>query len=213
MKNLILVLAIVILCMLFWPLAKKPDIVQQPVETKQKAAISTQSRSAEEPAVKPPAPVPAPEKPAASSAAIIPSQQPIVAEAPPAPPAKPAVAPEAKPAQQPVKAAPGEPLISERAARQALNFVGADPIAELVWIQAINDPALSRKARRNLIEDLNEEGFPNPKRITPDDLPLIVSRILLIEELAPHAIDDANADAFREAYKDLVNMFKRLTLR
>jgi hypothetical protein len=35
---------------------------------------------------------------------------------------------------------------------------------------------------------------------------LIVSRIQLIEELAPYAMDQVNADAFREAYKDLVNL-------
>jgi hypothetical protein len=37
-----------------------------------------------------------------------------------------------------------------------------------------------------------------------------VNRIQLIEELAPDAMDDVNAAAFQEAYKDLVNMYVRL---
>ena len=36
-----------------------------------------------------------------------------------------------------------------------------------------------------------------------------MSRIALIEELWPSAMDDINAEAFREAYKDLVNMYFR----
>jgi hypothetical protein len=96
-------------------------------------------------------------------------------------------------------------------ARTALAYVGADPEAEEVWAAAINDPSLSAHARQDLIEDLNEDGFPDPKHVTPDDLPLIVSRLALIEELAPDAMDQVNADAFAEAYKDLVNMYGRLT--
>jgi hypothetical protein len=33
-----------------------------------------------------------------------------------------------------------------------------------------------------------------------------LNRLQLIEELAPNAMDQVNADAFAEAYKDLVNM-------
>ena len=75
---------------------------------------------------------------------------------------------------------------------------------------AINDPNRSSEERKDLIEDLNQDGFPDPKNVTEDDLPLILSRLLLIEELAPDAIDEVNADAFQEAYKDLVNMLERL---
>jgi hypothetical protein len=63
--------------------------------------------------------------------------------------------------------------------------------------------------RSDLIEDLNEDGFPDPHHVTPDDLPLIESRILLIERLAPEAMDEVNFEAFAEAYKDLVNMYAR----
>jgi hypothetical protein len=64
-----------------------------------------------------------------------------------------------------------------------------------------------------LIEDLNEDGFPDPKNITPDDLPLIMSRIQLVEQLAPAAMDDVNFAAFAEAYKDLVNMLGRVAVQ
>ena len=100
---------------------------------------------------------------------------------------------------------------SERAAvaRQALAFVGADPEAESVWLDAINDPERSAHERSDLIEDLNEEGFADPRNPTIDDLPLIQNRLALIEALAEDAMDDTNAAAFAEAYKDLVNMYAK----
>jgi hypothetical protein len=104
-----------------------------------------------------------------------------------------------------------EPIIPVPIARAALGFVGVDPEAEEVWFWAINDPTLSPKDRKDLIEDLNEDGFPDPKNITVDDLPLILSRIELIEEIGPDAMDDTNAEAFAEAYKDLVKMLARLS--
>ncbi len=94
-------------------------------------------------------------------------------------------------------------------AREALSFVGIDLRAEEVWAEAINNPELSAKVRQNLIEDLNEDGFPDPKNITIEDLPLILNRIELIEEYAPLAMDDVNAAAFMEAYRDLIKMYSR----
>ena len=94
-------------------------------------------------------------------------------------------------------------------AREALELVGVDPMAEAFWLQAINSPDVSAHDRSDLIEDLNEEGFADPKHLTPDDLPLIVSRLALIEREAPFAMDETNAAAFAEAYKDLVNMYER----
>ncbi len=104
-----------------------------------------------------------------------------------------------------------DPVVKEKRARAALALIGRDPEADEVWIQAINDPSLSANARKNLIEDLNEDGLSNPRNPTSDDLPVIEYRIQLIEELAPDAMDKANADAFQEAHKDLVNMADRLT--
>jgi hypothetical protein len=147
----------------------------------------------------------------------------------PATPVAPAKVPDLLPAEL-VAAAPAEPErvespaprlksppsaanapVSEPLARAALGWVGVDRDAEAVWVQAINDPRLSAKTRQDLIEDLNEEGFPDPKHPTTEDLPLIVSRLELIEQLAPSAMDEVNDAAFQEAYKDLATMYARLT--
>jgi hypothetical protein len=103
-----------------------------------------------------------------------------------------------------------QPIVALPVARQALSWVGADADAEEVWVAAINDPNMPPEARKDLIEDLNEEGFEDPKHLTRDDLPLIVNRLQLIEQLAPDSVDDTNAAAFAEAYKDLLHMFAKL---
>ena len=104
-----------------------------------------------------------------------------------------------KPGSAPVQG--NDPL-----ARAALSYVGADPEAEAYWLDTISDPTVSADERQNLIEDLNEDGLSDPKHPTPADLPLIVSRIWLIEELAPWSTDRVNTEAFAEAYKDLQNL-------
>ncbi|MDP9175666.1 MAG: hypothetical protein M3O30_17620 [Planctomycetota bacterium] len=104
-----------------------------------------------------------------------------------------------------------EPQIPEPLARAALNYVGQDPYAEAIWEAAINDANQPADARQNLIEDLNENGLSDPNNPTVNDLPLIQSRIALIEQIGPSAMDDVNDAAFHEAYKDLVNMEARLT--
>jgi len=101
---------------------------------------------------------------------------------------------------------PGKPPIQDPIARAALSYVGADPEAELYWYQAINDPSLGPQERQDLIEDLNEDGLSDPHNPTADDLPLILNRIQIIEEVVWDAMDEVNADAFLEAYKDLVNL-------
>jgi hypothetical protein len=95
-------------------------------------------------------------------------------------------------------------------ARRALAGVGADPESERIWLEAINDPNLPADERKDLIEDLNEDGISNPGRPAQRDLPLIKSRIALIEQLTPSAMDQTNAAAFKEAHKDLVNMVDQL---
>jgi hypothetical protein len=102
-----------------------------------------------------------------------------------------------------------EPIVPKEVARAALGFVGEDPDAEELWYDAINDPNRPADERKDLIEDLNEDGFPDPKNLTEDDIPLILSRLQLIEEVAPDAADDVNEAAFAEAYKDLVNMLAK----
>jgi hypothetical protein len=95
-------------------------------------------------------------------------------------------------------------------ARRALAGVGTDPESERVWLEAINDPNLPADERKDLIEDLNEDGLSNPAKPGQRDLPLIKSRLLLLEQLIPSAMDQTNAAAFQEAQKDLVNMVDRL---
>ena len=95
-------------------------------------------------------------------------------------------------------------------ARKALAGVGSDPESERIWLEAINDPNLPANERQDLIEDLNEDGISNPSKPTQRDLPLIKSRISLIEQLTPSAMDQTNAAAFKEAHKDLVNMVDRM---
>jgi hypothetical protein len=111
---------------------------------------------------------------------------------------------QAAPEKQPAVKAAVDPI-----PRLALSFVGADPVAEFVWATAINDPSRNPEERKDLIEDLNEDGFPDPKHPTADDLPLILSRLDLIEQLGPGAMDEVNADAFAEAYKDLIEMAQK----
>jgi hypothetical protein len=94
--------------------------------------------------------------------------------------------------------------------RIALSYVGTDPDAEQYWEALINDPDVSAEDRKDLIEDLNESGFPDPDHPAAADLPLIEARIAIIERLAPHAMDQTNADAFKEALKDLKEMQAKL---
>ncbi len=90
-------------------------------------------------------------------------------------------------------------------ARVALYFVGEDPDADAYWMDAIFDTRLPDAERDDLMEDLNEAGFADPQSPGPEDLPLILNRLGLIEELAPHA-DDFMARHLGEAWKDLNNM-------
>jgi hypothetical protein len=103
-----------------------------------------------------------------------------------------------------------ESSAKEAVARVALAFVGADRNATDFWQQTINDTSLGKGDRRNLIEDLNEEGFADRKNLSANDLPLVQSRLALIEQLAPSAVDEANTKAFQEAYKDLTRMRERI---
>ena len=105
----------------------------------------------------------------------------------------------------------GKPPRQDLLARVALASVGIDPVAEQYWVMAINDPSLGEAEREDLIEDLNEEGFEDPKNPTVEELPLIINRLQIIEEYAPQSMDEVNARSFAEAYKDLANMFVRLT--
>ncbi len=95
----------------------------------------------------------------------------------------------------------------EPLARVALNYVGTSDRADQFYQSAIADPNLTPEARKNLIEDLNQDGFTNPKKLTPADLALVDRRIALIDRLAPGSTrDPIMSAAFAEARKDLVAM-------
>lgn len=128
----------------------------------------------------------------------------------PAPPAKPAEEPkQTAQTQSGAVRSSGKAPRQDPVAREALALVGLDVAAEEYWASAINDPTLSEQEREDLIEDLNEEGFADPKNPRPDEIPLIMNRLQLIEEYAPYAMDTVNARSFAEAYKDLANMLAR----
>lgn len=102
----------------------------------------------------------------------------------------------------------GKRELQDPEAREALRLVGADVKAEEYWLKAINNPNLPAKEREDLIEDLNEVGYADPKHLTANDLPLILKRIAIVEKL--EAMDDVNAAAIKEALKDLTHMRDRL---
>jgi len=122
------------------------------------------------------------------------------AEPPPSPPPPPSAIPAPRQKE----------TIQDPLARVALSLVGKDAEAEVIWLAAINNPDLPANERKDLIEDLNEDGFADPRRPTADDLPLIESRLKLIEDLLPDAMDETNAAALLEAYKDLIGMAERV---
>jgi hypothetical protein len=181
----------------FWRQAA-PPVARQPGQVKPEAA-SAPARHAKvsEPAPALPEPPP-PEAPEPRSAATRPD-----------PEAAHDRVENTKP--QPVNPTPPakDAAVQDPVARFALQFVGMDPDAGEYWAEAINHPGLSAHERQDLIEDLNEDGFPDPENPTRADLPLILNRIAIIEALAPYAMDSVNADAFQEAGKDLVNMGAR----
>jgi hypothetical protein len=148
-------------------------------------------------------PAPALEVVASNSPVDVPAQPVKAAKATiatqPAAPAEPA------PADEPLKI--NGYVVQDPEARLALSFVGTDPVAEAYWSQAINDPNLPSAERKDLIEDLNEDGLMDANHPTAQDMPIIVNRIQLIEQMAPQAMDSVNARAFAEAYKDLVNLY------
>jgi hypothetical protein len=94
--------------------------------------------------------------------------------------------------------------IQDPDARVALSLVGADPDAEEYWVAAINDASLPANERKDLIEDLNEDGLSDPKHPSPGDMRLIFNRLRLIQGL--EAMDQVNADALQEVNKDLKNL-------
>jgi hypothetical protein len=165
--------------------------------------------------LRPPAPeaIPVEAQPASpvvtvAEAPSAPAEQTTPAEPVKEPPFQPAPKPKSSPqpaAQSPAVQPAKEPL-HDPEARDALALVGLDPEAEQYWLDAIYDASLPDNEREDLMEDLNEVGFADPKNLTTDDLPLIVNRIDIIESILPNS-DDFMRPHLLEAEKDLVNMF------
>lgn len=105
-----------------------------------------------------------------------------------------------------------EPGSKEPLARVALSFVGVNPQAVDLFHTAVLDPALLPDQRRNLVEDLNQDGISNRKAPTPEDLQIITKRFELTQAyLQQDYIQNDNLlnAAFREADKDLRKMLER----
>jgi hypothetical protein len=106
-------------------------------------------------------------------------------------------------------AAPGskEPL-----ARLALAHVGVSPQAAQLYHTAILDPVLLPDQKRELVEDLNQDGFSNKKNPTPTDLQIIANRYALTQAYLQQDYvqnDPVLLAAFREADKDLRKMLEK----
>ena len=100
----------------------------------------------------------------------------------------------------------------EPLARLALAFVGANPQAEQLFHTAVLDGALTPDARRNLIEDLNQDGLGNRRNLSPEDLALVTARYRLTQTYLQQDYvqgDRMLLEAFKEADKDLRNMLQR----
>jgi len=97
----------------------------------------------------------------------------------------------------------------EPLARLALNFAGADDQADALYKMAIKDTNLTDKSRRELIEDLNQDGFDNLKNLSQRDLQLVQNRLALINQSRNETDPKIITDAFNEAEKDLKEMLAK----
>lgn len=100
----------------------------------------------------------------------------------------------------------------EALGRLALNFVGATDKALELYHKAALDPQLTEGARRNLIEDLNDEGYANYRNPTPEDVKLMAKRYELTQAYLGQDYvknDKVLNESFLEANKDLRNMLQK----
>lgn len=102
-----------------------------------------------------------------------------------------------------------DPDQKEPLARVALNFAGSDPRADALWSSAIFDQSINPDKRRELIEDLNQDGFENLKNLTDRDVELIQRRLALIDKFGNQAETPIIQNAFGEAQKDLQDMLAK----
>jgi hypothetical protein len=105
-----------------------------------------------------------------------------------------------------------EPDSKESLARVALAYVGANEQAATLFHAAVLDATLKPDQRRELVEDLNQDGLSNQKNLSPADLEIVSKRYALTQAYLRQ--DYVQSDkvlnaAFREADKDLANMLQR----
>ncbi len=138
-----------------------------------------------------------------------PADEPVVkteADSKPVPPRRePNLPPVTQPIQNTSQPRSAKRELQDPLAREALGLVGMDREAEAYWLEAIYDSSLPDKEREDLMEDLNEDGLSDIKRPGPEDLPVILNRLKLIEDIVPTA-DDFMLKHLAEAYKDLWNL-------
>lgn len=107
-----------------------------------------------------------------------------------------------------------EPGSKEPLARVALSCVGANPQAVGLFHTAVLDPSLLPDQKRNLVEDLNQDGISNRKAPTREDLQIIAKRYELTQAyLQQDYVQNDNLlnAAFHEANKDLRKMLEKAT--
>ena len=100
----------------------------------------------------------------------------------------------------------------EALGRLALNFVGANDQALELYHKITLDPSLKPDQRRQLVEDLNQDGLGNRRNPTPEDLKVIANRYALTQSYLQQDYvknDKTLNAAFLEANKDLGNMLER----
>jgi hypothetical protein len=96
----------------------------------------------------------------------------------------------------------------ESLARVALAFAGSDPRADALWRNSIYDQSIPEDARRELIEDLNQDGI-DEKNPTQSDYDRMRARLALIAKNSKSTDSKAIADAFVEARNDLLKMLEK----
>lgn len=100
----------------------------------------------------------------------------------------------------------------EALGRVALTYVGANDQATELFHTAVLDTALKPDHRRELVEDLNQDGLSNKKDPSPADLEIIAKRYALTQAYLQQDYvqnDKVLNAAFREADKDLANLLQR----
>ncbi len=105
-----------------------------------------------------------------------------------------------------------EPGSKEPLARLALTYVGANEQAAELFHTAVLDQTLTPDQKRNLVEDLNQDGLSNTRNPTPEELKIIANRYKLTQAYLQqdYVLNDKLLNAaFREADKDLRNMLQR----